>query len=181
MGPGHDGNRDRAIQGGHHSSLHDRMADGRVRARACCGQPIRRAFLLPLRLPAWGGSFDFRPPPHVPLAHAIRNVATRCHHCETVCPVGAIKQSGEINMNECFYCLDCQVPTTTIKSARRWSGAASASSPQSSPRLQVQRTARSLSEALNEASKRGRRDDAGTRPERPKRLRRNRRCPAGAR
>ena len=32
-----------------------------------------------------------------------------CRHCETVCPVGAIKQSGEINMNECFYCLDCQV------------------------------------------------------------------------
>jgi len=23
--------------------------------------------------------------------------------------VGAIKRSGEINMNECFYCLDCQV------------------------------------------------------------------------
>ncbi|HEV3117076.1 MAG TPA: 4Fe-4S binding protein [Gemmataceae bacterium] len=34
---------------------------------------------------------------------------TRCHLCETVCPVGAIKRSGEINMNECFYCLDCQV------------------------------------------------------------------------
>jgi NosR/NirI family nitrous oxide reductase transcriptional regulator len=32
-----------------------------------------------------------------------------CHHCETVCPVGAIKPSGAINMNECFYCLDCQV------------------------------------------------------------------------
>jgi NosR/NirI family nitrous oxide reductase transcriptional regulator len=23
--------------------------------------------------------------------------------------VGAIKRSGEIDMNECFYCLDCQV------------------------------------------------------------------------
>jgi NosR/NirI family nitrous oxide reductase transcriptional regulator len=34
---------------------------------------------------------------------------SRCHHCESVCPVGAIKQSGAINMNECFYCLDCQV------------------------------------------------------------------------
>jgi NosR/NirI family transcriptional regulator, nitrous oxide reductase regulator len=33
----------------------------------------------------------------------------RCRTCETVCPVGAIKRSGEINMNECFYCLDCQV------------------------------------------------------------------------
>ena len=34
---------------------------------------------------------------------------SRCHFCETVCPVGAIKLSGQINMNECFYCLDCQV------------------------------------------------------------------------
>jgi NosR/NirI family transcriptional regulator, nitrous oxide reductase regulator len=34
---------------------------------------------------------------------------SRCHHCETICPVGAIKKSGAINMNECFYCLDCQV------------------------------------------------------------------------
>jgi len=32
-----------------------------------------------------------------------------CHLCEAVCPVGAIKRSGEIDMNECFYCLDCQV------------------------------------------------------------------------
>jgi NosR/NirI family nitrous oxide reductase transcriptional regulator len=34
---------------------------------------------------------------------------SRCRVCETVCPVGAIKRNGEINMNECFYCLDCQV------------------------------------------------------------------------
>jgi len=34
---------------------------------------------------------------------------TRCRICESVCPVGAIKRSGQINMNECFYCLDCQV------------------------------------------------------------------------
>jgi len=34
---------------------------------------------------------------------------TQCRICETVCPVGAIKRSGEIDMNECFYCLDCQV------------------------------------------------------------------------
>jgi NosR/NirI family transcriptional regulator, nitrous oxide reductase regulator len=34
---------------------------------------------------------------------------TRCRTCESICPVGAIKRSGEINMNECFYCLDCQV------------------------------------------------------------------------
>lgn len=34
---------------------------------------------------------------------------SRCHLCETVCPVGAIKRNGAIDMNECFYCLDCQV------------------------------------------------------------------------
>jgi NosR/NirI family transcriptional regulator, nitrous oxide reductase regulator len=34
---------------------------------------------------------------------------SRCHVCETVCPVGAIKRNGQINMNECFFCLDCQV------------------------------------------------------------------------
>ena len=34
---------------------------------------------------------------------------TRCRVCETVCPVGAIKRNGQINMNECFFCLDCQV------------------------------------------------------------------------
>ncbi len=32
-----------------------------------------------------------------------------CHRCEAVCPTGAIRRSGEIDMNECFYCLDCQV------------------------------------------------------------------------
>jgi NosR/NirI family nitrous oxide reductase transcriptional regulator len=26
-----------------------------------------------------------------------------------ICPVGAIKKNGAINMNECFYCLACQV------------------------------------------------------------------------
>jgi NosR/NirI family nitrous oxide reductase transcriptional regulator len=41
--------------------------------------------------------------------HRHPECGSRCHHCEAVCPVGAIKKSGEINMNECFYCLDCQV------------------------------------------------------------------------
>lgn len=34
---------------------------------------------------------------------------SRCRACETICPVGAIKRNGQINMNECFFCLDCQV------------------------------------------------------------------------
>jgi NosR/NirI family transcriptional regulator, nitrous oxide reductase regulator len=34
---------------------------------------------------------------------------SRCRVCESVCPVGAIKRSGKIDMNECFFCLDCQV------------------------------------------------------------------------
>ena len=32
-----------------------------------------------------------------------------CKRCEQVCPVGAINVNGQIDMNECFYCLDCQV------------------------------------------------------------------------
>lgn len=32
-----------------------------------------------------------------------------CKRCESVCPVGAIQADGAIDMNECFYCLDCQV------------------------------------------------------------------------
>ncbi len=32
-----------------------------------------------------------------------------CSRCEKVCPVGAIRKDGTIDMNECFYCLDCQV------------------------------------------------------------------------
>ena len=34
---------------------------------------------------------------------------SRCRFCESVCPVGAIRRDGRINMNECFFCLDCQV------------------------------------------------------------------------
>lgn len=32
-----------------------------------------------------------------------------CSRCENVCPVRAIQPDGSIDMNECFYCLDCQV------------------------------------------------------------------------
>ncbi|MFP6778746.1 MAG: 4Fe-4S binding protein [Alphaproteobacteria bacterium] len=31
-----------------------------------------------------------------------------CHLCEKSCPTQAIKNNGKIDMNECFYCLDCQ-------------------------------------------------------------------------
>ena len=31
-----------------------------------------------------------------------------CHLCEKSCPTQAIKNDGKIDMNECFYCLDCQ-------------------------------------------------------------------------
>ena len=32
-----------------------------------------------------------------------------CQVCAVECPVRAIRQTGEINANECHYCLDCQV------------------------------------------------------------------------
>ena len=34
---------------------------------------------------------------------------TSCRICEADCPVGAIEPTGQINMNECLQCLDCQV------------------------------------------------------------------------
>jgi NosR/NirI family nitrous oxide reductase transcriptional regulator len=34
---------------------------------------------------------------------------TACHLCERSCPIAAIAPSGQINMNECLQCLDCQV------------------------------------------------------------------------
>jgi NosR/NirI family transcriptional regulator, nitrous oxide reductase regulator len=32
-----------------------------------------------------------------------------CQLCSKRCPIQAIEPSGEINMDECFYCLDCQI------------------------------------------------------------------------
>ena len=32
-----------------------------------------------------------------------------CNVCQASCPVGAIKDDGVIDMNECYQCLDCQV------------------------------------------------------------------------
>jgi NosR/NirI family nitrous oxide reductase transcriptional regulator len=32
-----------------------------------------------------------------------------CQLCARRCPIQAIEPSGKINMDECFYCLDCQV------------------------------------------------------------------------
>ena len=31
-----------------------------------------------------------------------------CKLCSNECPIDAIEKNGKINMNECFYCLDCQ-------------------------------------------------------------------------
>ena len=31
-----------------------------------------------------------------------------CKLCSKACPIDAIEKNGKINMNECFYCLDCQ-------------------------------------------------------------------------
>ena len=32
-----------------------------------------------------------------------------CNICQGSCPVGAIRNDGVIDMNECFQCLECQV------------------------------------------------------------------------
>ncbi len=33
---------------------------------------------------------------------------TECRICESECPIGAIEPTGQINLNECLQCLDCQ-------------------------------------------------------------------------
>ncbi|MDH3673404.1 MAG: 4Fe-4S binding protein [Gammaproteobacteria bacterium] len=38
-----------------------------------------------------------------------RECGRPCQICNHECPSGAIRHSGEINENECHYCLDCQV------------------------------------------------------------------------
>ena len=37
-----------------------------------------------------------------------KECGTPCQLCSNECPINAIKPSGEIIMDECFYCLDCQ-------------------------------------------------------------------------
>ena len=36
------------------------------------------------------------------------NVVIHVNSCSKACPIDAIDKKGNINMNECFYCLDCQ-------------------------------------------------------------------------
>ncbi|MGN2393376.1 hypothetical protein ACTFO6_18035, partial [Pelomicrobium sp. G1] len=38
-----------------------------------------------------------------------RECGKPCQVCAVECPVRAIRPTGEINANECHYCLDCQV------------------------------------------------------------------------
>jgi hypothetical protein len=69
-GSGHEWGRSGALQGRHHPSLHDRMADGRLRARANRGERLCRKVLLPLHLPARRRPLDIRPGADVQLAEA---------------------------------------------------------------------------------------------------------------
>ena len=38
-----------------------------------------------------------------------KECGVECHICEARCPVQAIHPQGRINVNECIYCLDCEV------------------------------------------------------------------------
>ena len=50
-----------------------------------------------------GGKFRF-----LNILKRRRECGNPCHLCEKSCPTQAIQSSGKINMNECFYCFDCQ-------------------------------------------------------------------------
>ena len=43
-----------------------------------------------------------------PLLKRRNECGNPCKLCSKACPIDAIDQKGNINMNECFYCLDCQ-------------------------------------------------------------------------
>jgi transcriptional regulator of nitric oxide reductase/NAD-dependent dihydropyrimidine dehydrogenase PreA subunit len=60
-----------------------------------------------------------------------------CQLCANRCPIQAIEPSGAINMDECFYCLDCQVihndakvcPPLVLEARRKLAVAASSRTP----------------------------------------------------
>ena len=41
--------------------------------------------------------------------HRHNECGNPCKACVPVCPTKAVKKDGNIDMNECFQCLDCQV------------------------------------------------------------------------
>ena len=73
-----------------------------------CGA-FHRALLLPLPLRPWRGARDPRPRAHVRLAQAAQAVRLRVQLCAKNCMVQAIHPLGQINPNECLYCMHCQV------------------------------------------------------------------------
>jgi NosR/NirI family nitrous oxide reductase transcriptional regulator len=66
---------------------------------------------LPVSLPAWRSDGDWRTAAAAPVhnVEAPPECGSPCQLCAKRCPIQAIEPSGAINMDECFYCLDCQV------------------------------------------------------------------------
>ena len=86
--------------------------------------PLGAALAIPARI----RSFDW--------LKRYRECGTRCHICSEECFVQAIHQTGEINPNECLYCLHCQVRyqdkqvcPVCIKHARRGQRPTTAAAP----------------------------------------------------
>ncbi len=64
-------------------------------------------FICPLGAAmAIGGKLRLRP---LKFLRRRAECGSPCQLCAHKCPIQAIEPSGKINMNECFYCLDCQV------------------------------------------------------------------------
>jgi NosR/NirI family nitrous oxide reductase transcriptional regulator len=77
------------------------------------GVPLRRAvhraLLLPLPLPARRRALAIPPAPDVRLAGATASAAARASAAPKRMSVQAIRPEGQINVNECIYCMHCQL------------------------------------------------------------------------
>lgn len=97
--------------------------------------PLGAALAIPARM----RSFDW--------LKRYRECGTRCHICSQECFVKAIHPTGEINPNECLYCLHCQVRyqdtqvcPVCIKHARRGHPPKSAPATAASPAIPTEST-----------------------------------------
>src|SRR3990167_6514421 len=108
-GAGRAPGRDRTVQDRHHHALSARMGYVVLAAGLILVSAVNRKFyckyLCPLgaalTIPGKFRIFEW--------LRRHRECGRPCHVCAVECEVRAIRKNGEINANECHYCLDCQV------------------------------------------------------------------------
>ena len=70
---------------------------------------VQSQVLLQIPLSARRGAGDSRAPRLFDWLRRRKECGRPCQICANECEVQAISATGEINANECHYCLDCQV------------------------------------------------------------------------